>query len=208
MPEPLNSPSPPSPNSIKVRIADINHSAAQTTASEINKSSSTDLVSASTDKVDVASWESQVSAFEDALKDLGGRIDYVFPIAGVGEKPSIINDPSKKSGFEKPALVPIEVNLTGVIYTLSLAVQQFRRQEVDGNGFRGKSESWERRFKMMHMLTNGSRYHGFHLRSLLRAYPADLYGGEAVCIQSPSQSRFFSLYADHRLLLQLVASWA
>ena len=41
------------------------------------------------------------------------------------------------SGFEKPDLTVIDLDLTGVMYTVSLAVQQFRRQEPK-NGFRGK----------------------------------------------------------------------
>ena len=49
------------------------------------------------------------------------------------------NDPSATE-FVKPMLSVIDVDLTGVVYTVSLAVQQMRRQEKDANGFRGKSE--------------------------------------------------------------------
>jgi NAD(P)-dependent dehydrogenase (short-subunit alcohol dehydrogenase family) len=88
--------------------------------------------------VDVLDWNSQAKAFSQAVAD-SGRIDYVYPIAGVGERPSIINDPSQ-TGFEMPDLTVLDVDLTGVIYTVSLAVQQFRRQEPSKNGFRGKSK--------------------------------------------------------------------
>jgi NAD(P)-dependent dehydrogenase (short-subunit alcohol dehydrogenase family) len=35
---------------------------------------------------DTASWDSQLAAFQAALQALGGRIDFVAPIAGIGEE--------------------------------------------------------------------------------------------------------------------------
>lgn len=32
----------------------------------------------------------------------------------------------------------LDVDLTGVLYTIGIAIQQFRRQDVGPNGFRGK----------------------------------------------------------------------
>lgn len=66
----------------------------------------------------------------------------MYPIAGIGEKRFL---PSGGEGggefeFQEPMLKVIDVDLTGVIDTVSLAVQQMRRQEVDSKGFRGKSE--------------------------------------------------------------------
>lgn len=92
--------------------------------------------------VDVASWESQLEAFETVLKDVS-RIDYVFPIAGIGERVWIQNDPAAK-GFIKPDLTVLDVDLYGVMYTISLAIQQFRRQDKDTVGSRGKSQSSHR----------------------------------------------------------------
>lgn len=95
---------------------------------------------------DTASWESQLSAFQQALKALSGRIDCVFPIAGINEKkwlpfPSETNA-MKAEEFAKPDLSVIDVDLTGVLYTLALAIQQFRRQEpvvwTAKHRFRGK----------------------------------------------------------------------
>ena len=73
------------------------------------------------------------------VKDLGGRIDYVYSIAGIGEKVSVPNDPKAK-GFVKPDLSVLDVDLYGFLYTSSLALQQMRRQEEGEDGFRGKSE--------------------------------------------------------------------
>lgn len=87
--------------------------------------------------VDVASWESQVQAFEAVVAD-AERIDMVFPIAGVGERTFIPNNPSQRE-FTKPDLTVLDVDLYGVLYTASLAIQQFRKQDLDNDGCRGKS---------------------------------------------------------------------
>ena len=90
-------------------------------------------------QVNAADWDSQLAAFEKAVKEFG-RIDYVFPIAGIGERKAIKNDP-KATGFQKPDLSVVDVDLTGVLYTSFLAIQQMRRQDKDSDGYRGKSES-------------------------------------------------------------------
>jgi NAD(P)-dependent dehydrogenase (short-subunit alcohol dehydrogenase family) len=91
--------------------------------------------------LDASNWNSQAKAFSAAVSDFG-RIDYVYPIAGIGERVSIPNhaNASALTGFEMPDLTVIDVDLTGVLYTISLAIQQFRRQDVGQNGIRGQSE--------------------------------------------------------------------
>ena len=61
-------------------------------------------------------------------------------VAGIGEPTWIPNDPTS-ARFVKPNLAAIDVDLTGVLYTAALAIQQMRRQEPDETGFRGKSIS-------------------------------------------------------------------
>ncbi len=93
-------------------------------------------------RVDAADWDSQAEAFGQAVAEVG-RIDYVYPIAGIGERafiPPQAASSSSSSGFQKPDLTVIDVDLTGVLYTVALAVQQFRRQEPGKHGFRGKSK--------------------------------------------------------------------
>lgn len=121
--------------SIRVFIADRDEEGAQKLADELNKSS--DHI-ARVSHVDTANWNSQAKAFSQAVAEFG-RIDYVYPIAGIGERPWIPNDPNG-TGFVMPDLSAIDVDLTGVLYTVGLAVQQFRRQEPGKNGFRGKSK--------------------------------------------------------------------
>jgi len=67
-----------------------------------------------------------------ALKALDGRVSCIFPIAGIGEKkwlpfPSESNDVPAHL-FTRPDLSVLDVDLTGVLYTVALAVQHFRRQ--------------------------------------------------------------------------------
>ncbi|RMY88476.1 hypothetical protein D0864_06635 [Hortaea werneckii] len=115
----------------KVAIADLNYAHAKDVATALGPQ-------VYAYEVDAASWESQKKAFQQALEDLGGRVDFVCPIAGIGERRSIPNDPTS-TGFVKPDLACLDVDLYGVTYTVSLAVQQMRRQERDEEGYRGKS---------------------------------------------------------------------
>lgn len=120
-------------NGIKVFIADVNASGAETVAAELNKSKEGMAQSA---QVDVSDWNSQAKTFGQAVHALG-RIDYVYAIAGIGERRWMENDPMA-SGFHAPDLTVLDVDLKGVLYTASLAIQQFRKQDKDSNGFRGK----------------------------------------------------------------------
>ncbi|KIW19955.1 hypothetical protein PV08_00530 [Exophiala spinifera] len=119
-------------HNIKVFIADRDLDGAQKLVDELNKSGPV----AKCARVDVADWSSQANAFSQAVADFG-RIDYVYPIAGVGERTWTTNDPSQ-TGFQKPDLSVLDIDLTGVLYTVSLAVQQFRKQQPGKTGFRGK----------------------------------------------------------------------
>ena len=122
--------------SVKICIADMNLEGAKSIVKDLESKAKGSLAV----EVNASDWDSQVAAFEKAIKEFG-RVDYVFPIAGIGERKSIINDP-KATKFQKPDLSVIDVDLTGVVYTTALAVQQMRKQEMDEKGFRGKSECY------------------------------------------------------------------
>ncbi|KAM5373448.1 hypothetical protein ACJZ2D_006942 [Fusarium nematophilum] len=117
---------------MKVFIADRNLEGAEEVARELNKSHQAVWPV----QVDVADWESQRKGFEAAVKGFS-RIDYVFAVAGITEIPWLRNRPNATE-FEKPNLSVLDVNATGVLYTSSLAIQQFRRQEPNKYGYRGK----------------------------------------------------------------------
>lgn len=116
----------------KVFIADRDISAASSFAESLNKNG----IVAHCAAVDVADWNQQAKTFSQAVVQFG-RIDYVYPIAGIGERTWIPNDPHSTTGFEMPDLTTLDVDLNGVLYTIALALQQFRRQDVK-TGFRGK----------------------------------------------------------------------
>ncbi|KAF5010945.1 hypothetical protein FDECE_2908 [Fusarium decemcellulare] len=120
---------------MKVFVADRNLKGAEEVASALNRSTQV----AWPVQVDVADWESQRQGFETAVKELG-RIDYVFAVAGITEVPWTRNRPDA-TDFEKPNLSVWDVNGTGALYTSSLAIQQFRRQEPNKHGFRGKASA-------------------------------------------------------------------
>jgi len=84
---------------------------------------------------DVANWDQQVATFDTAVTEFG-RIDYVLPIAGVGERRWLKKGQTEK--WTKPDLTVIDVDLTAPLWTVALAVQQFRRQDKNEHGFRGK----------------------------------------------------------------------
>lgn len=59
--------------------------------------------------VDVADWEQLVKAFDQAIAAFG-KLDYVYPIAGIGERKWMSNYPDSH-GWEAPDL---SVSLLGV----------------------------------------------------------------------------------------------
>ena len=124
---------------IKVFVVDANGPGVQSVADEFNGTCATGSQLVWATQCDVCDWDSQRLAFEAAIDAFGGRIDFVLPIAGIAERRAFPNKPRSK-GFEKPDLKVIEVNEIAVFYTVSLAVQHFRRMDVDRYGFRGKSE--------------------------------------------------------------------
>lgn len=64
----------------------------------------------------------------------------MFAVAGIGERRWIPNDPNG-TDFVRPDHSVLDVDLNGVLYTASLAVQQMRRQGPNEKGLKGKSES-------------------------------------------------------------------
>lgn len=117
---------------IKVFIADIDGHSVEAAGKELNVPFGT---------VNVACWESQVKTFEEAVAQFG-RIDYVYPIAGIGERtwiPSAAGGDGR--GFARPDMSIIDVNVNGLMFTVALALQQFRRQSLGEHGLKGKSKS-------------------------------------------------------------------
>lgn len=97
---------------------------------------------------DVTQWSSLYDAFEETAQAFEGRIDFVFANAGISQMTDFrqshpqhyaTNSTSVKDLKSiPPNLAVMEVNLTGVLYTIHLALAYFRQQEPDADGWRGK----------------------------------------------------------------------
>ena len=86
---------------VNVILADINLEGAQNVAKELTTSHG---IQAKGVKIDVSVWKEQEAAFKEAAE--GRRIDYVFPIAGIGERTWAKNEPGSKEGeYDEPNLV-------------------------------------------------------------------------------------------------------
>ncbi|KAJ5624481.1 hypothetical protein N7510_000790 [Penicillium lagena] len=80
-------------------------------------------------KVDVSEWESVRNLFIQAHACFN-RIDHVFVNAGVGTTTNFLDETLDESGqLAAPDMRTMNVNLTGAIYTLRLAVHFFRKEE-------------------------------------------------------------------------------
>jgi NAD(P)-dependent dehydrogenase (short-subunit alcohol dehydrogenase family) len=80
-------------------------------------------------KVDVSEWESVRSLFVQAQACFN-RIDHVFVNAGVGPTTNFLDETLDESGqLAAPNMRTMNINLTGVIYTLRLTVHFFRKEE-------------------------------------------------------------------------------
>lgn len=81
-------------------------------------------------------WDEQVALFT-AAKALVPRVDYVFVNAGVSFDGLLLHPENQPEEFVPPNLTVLDINLYGMVYSVNLAVQLLRAQEVV-EGFRGK----------------------------------------------------------------------
>ena len=84
---------------------------------------------------DVASWQSQVNLFKEAVRlSTHGGIDTVVANAGIGDTEMTFERPGDLDAAEPapPSLKVIDVNLTGVLYTTHLALYHLARNPDSG----------------------------------------------------------------------------
>ena len=77
---------------------------------------------------DVSSWDSISSCFSQVYSQTG-RIDIVMANAGISKEGKLIDD-DPSAAPSKPDLKTIDVNLTGCIYTIKLAIHYMRRNAL------------------------------------------------------------------------------
>ncbi|KAJ3982193.1 hypothetical protein F5890DRAFT_1556128 [Lentinula detonsa] len=112
----------------KVVVADKNASSAEDTVSEIRSNEG----EATSCRCDVTVWEDLVAMYDLAVQEFGS-VDIVVANAGVGEIYGRMLDDFSKERPTKPLTTTIDVNLTGVLYTVHLAQHylQLNRPQED-----------------------------------------------------------------------------
>jgi NAD(P)-dependent dehydrogenase (short-subunit alcohol dehydrogenase family) len=90
---------PSNKTSVNIFIADFNIAAADSVVEELNQAGKAKAAAA---QIDVSDWNQQAHAFDKAIAAFG-KIDYVYPIAGIGERKWIPNDPNS-TGWQAPDL--------------------------------------------------------------------------------------------------------
>ncbi|RDL36183.1 uncharacterized protein BP5553_06795 [Venustampulla echinocandica] len=85
-------------------------------------------------KADVSSWDEQAAAFEEVHKEFGS-IDVVFANAGVSEIGEFLERSEDASaGPTKPNLKTLDIDLSGLLYTVRLAVHYMRKNATSEKG--------------------------------------------------------------------------
>ncbi|KAK8018087.1 hypothetical protein PG991_007277 [Apiospora marii] len=88
-------------------------------------------------KSDVSSWDELARAFKDIYASRG-RIDAVMANAGISEHGSSSLLAQEEEEPSQPSLKTLDVNMTGVVYTVKLAIHYMsKNQPSPSNGSRG-----------------------------------------------------------------------
>ncbi|KAK3290120.1 uncharacterized protein B0H64DRAFT_453040, partial [Chaetomium fimeti] len=90
----------------------------------------------------VASWDEQAAAFQQAFNEHGGRLDVVVANAGVSEQgaTTLVRLPldggggGEDEGRSRPGVATLEVNLLGTVYSVNLAVHYMNKKPKPGAG--------------------------------------------------------------------------
>jgi len=83
-------------------------------------------------RCDITNWAEQVRLFKTTIEKYG-RVDSVVACAGIGEPYDIFTDEFDESGeLREPKSAVIDIDLTGTIKTLKLALHYFKTQSPQG----------------------------------------------------------------------------
>ncbi|OAA62799.1 NAD(P)-binding domain protein [Niveomyces insectorum RCEF 264] len=125
-----------------VAILDVNEAAGTAVAAELTAAPQ-QATTVRFVRCNVASWDDQAAAFA-AVHAAAGRIDVVMANAGISEggASSLVaaaraeNDAGETPPAQ-PSLRTLDVNLTGVIYTVHLAIHYLKKNAPSADGGRG-----------------------------------------------------------------------
>ncbi|XXH01831.1 hypothetical protein Hte_008193 [Hypoxylon texense] len=118
-----------------VTIFDVNTNAGHQVAAEVAEENP--LAAVSFKRADVTSWDDQAKAFREVYQQ-HGRIDVVMANAGISEQGASSLALVDEEEPSQPRLRTLDVNLTGTIYTVKLAIHYIKKNEPDvSTGSRG-----------------------------------------------------------------------
>lgn len=125
--------------SAHVAILDIHASAPADLLSTLAATHGGSGASFSYHQCDISSWPSVAAAFK-AVHVAQGRIDSVMANAGISREESLIpaTAPTADSEPTQPALRTMDVNFTGTLYTVKLAIHYLLLNENDPSSKRGR----------------------------------------------------------------------
>ncbi|KXH27874.1 short-chain dehydrogenase [Colletotrichum simmondsii] len=84
-------------------------------------------------KTDVTVWAEQIALFKKA-KEIYGRIDHVFANAGLGPRANYLSMEVDENGdLKEPTHQLLDVSLTGVMHTATIAIYYMRQQAEGGS---------------------------------------------------------------------------
>ncbi|KAJ0310455.1 hypothetical protein COL5a_007980 [Colletotrichum fioriniae] len=84
-------------------------------------------------KTDVTVWAQQIALFKSA-KEIYGRIDHVFANAGLGPRANYLSTEVDENGdLKEPTHQLLDVSLTGVMHTATIAIYYMRQQAEGGS---------------------------------------------------------------------------
>ncbi|KXH53439.1 short-chain dehydrogenase [Colletotrichum nymphaeae SA-01] len=84
-------------------------------------------------KTDVTVWAEQIALFKKA-KEIYGRIDHVFANAGLGPRANYLSTEVDENGdLKEPTRQLLDVSLTGVMHTATIAIYYMRQQAEGGS---------------------------------------------------------------------------
>lgn len=79
-------------------------------------------------KCDVSSWQEQATVFKEVFNQHGGRLDIVMANAGISERGASDLVAVESAEPAQPRLGTVNVNLVGVMYSMSCTSSRSRKQ--------------------------------------------------------------------------------
>ncbi|RYP48178.1 hypothetical protein DL768_005878 [Monosporascus sp. mg162] len=112
-------------------------------------------------KTSVTVWAELVALFKET-KALHGRIDHVFANAGIGPRANYLaTDVDEKGDLKEPTHELLDVNLKGVMNTVTLAIYYMRQQPGGGSIVINGSSTGMQRFRAVDYATAKHAVLGF-----------------------------------------------